>query len=459
MAISNKRSYPTKAYIFVIVERFLARETHSGVFLFGATIAAMVWTNSPWFGSYFELWHTSLGIEFGSHIVDLSLIHWINDALMALFFLLIGLEIKRELLVGELSSPRKAAFPIVAAIGGILLPALIYFIVNLQPDGQTNGFGIPMATDIAFAMGFLLILGKRVPVILKVFIVSLAIVDDLGAVIIIALFYSNSIELAYLGYAIIPLAILILLNVTGIRKLWPYLVTGVMLWIMFELSGIHATIAGVILALTIPLRSRINPQQFLALCRTELSIFKECELERKNILLTSEQQNALEAVEDAYGAVQNPLVRLEHRLHPISAFLVMPLFALANAGVQISGVNISLLVPTNLGIILGLMVGKPMGIIGFTYLANRLGWVKKPDNLSWKHIVGAGVLAGVGFTMSLFISHLAFTELSMIESAKVAILICSLVMGLSGTAFLFWVSRHGGQADSTRNGMQDNKNQ
>jgi NhaA family Na+:H+ antiporter len=413
-------SYPTKARVFVVIERFLAQEAHSGVFLFGAALAAMI---------------------LGQHVADLSLIHWINDALMAVFFLLIGLEIKRELLVGELSSLRKAAFPVLAAVGGMVLPALIYFGVNLQSGGSTHGFGIPMATDIAFVLGFLLILGSRVPLPLKVFITSLAVIDDLGAIIIIALFYSSSIELAYLGYAIIPLAALILLNLGGIRKLWPYLLAGVALWIMFELSGIHATIAGVLLALTVPVRSRIDPDQFLEICRAELAAFNEREPERTSILLTSEQQDALEEVEDAYGAVQNPLVRLQHHLHPVSAFLVVPLFALANAGVQVSGSQISFLSPANLGITLGLVIGKPTGIIAFTYLADRLGWARKPRELSWSHIVGAGILAGVGFTMSVFIAHLAFSEPTAIAAAKLTILICSLAMGILGTLSLLWASR------------------
>jgi NhaA family Na+:H+ antiporter len=434
-------SYPTKARVFVVIERFLAQEAHSGVFLFGAALAAMIWANSPWSGTYSELWHTRLGLEFGQHVADLSLIHWINDALMAVFFLLIGLEIKRELLVGELSSLRKAAFPVLAAVGGMVLPALIYFGVNLQSGGSTHGFGIPMATDIAFVLGFLLILGSRVPLPLKVFITSLAVIDDLGAIIIIALFYSSSIELAYLGYAIIPLAALILLNLGGIRKLWPYLLAGVALWIMFELSGIHATIAGVLLALTVPVRSRIDPDQFLEICRAELAAFNEREPERTSILLTSEQQDALEEVEDAYGAVQNPLVRLQHHLHPVSAFLVIPLFALANAGVQVSGSQISFLSPANLGITLGLVIGKPTGIIAFTYLADRLGWARKPRELSWSHIVGAGILAGVGFTMSVFIAHLAFSEPTAIAAAKLTILICSLAMGILGTLSLLWASR------------------
>jgi NhaA family Na+:H+ antiporter len=434
-------SYPTKARVFVVIERFLAQEAHSGVFLFGAALAAMIWANSPWSGTYSELWHTRLGLELGQHVADLSLIHWINDALMAVFFLLIGLEIKRELLVGELSSLRKAAFPVLAAAGGMVLPALIYFGVNLQSGGSTHGFGIPMATDIAFVLGFLLILGSRVPLPLKVFITSLAVIDDLGAIIIIALFYSSSIELAYLGYAIIPLAALILLNLGGIRKLWPYLLAGVALWIMFELSGIHATIAGVLLALTVPVRSRIDPDQFLEICRAELAAFNEREPERTSILLTSEQQDALEEVEDAYGAVQNPLVRLQHHLHPVSAFLVIPLFALANAGVQVSGSQISFLSPANLGITLGLVIGKPTGIIAFTYLADRLGWARKPRELSWSHIVGAGILAGVGFTMSVFIAHLAFSEPTAIAAAKLTILICSLAMGILGTLSLLWASR------------------
>ena len=368
--------------------------------------------------------------------------HIVNDGLMAVFFLLIGLEMKREIMVGELSSLRKAAFPIVAAIGGMVVPVVFYILVNLQSAGDTSGFGIPMATDIAFVLGFLLILGKRVPLSLKIFLTSLAVFDDLGAVILIAIFYTGSLNLVALGYAAIVLATLILLNRLGIKKLMPYLLLGVALWFLVEASGIHATIAGVLLALTIPVRSRINARQFLDICRYQMNDIKEEEKGRRDILLTPEQQDSLEDIEDAYGAVQNPLVRLEHHLHPFSAFVVMPLFALANAGVQISGISFSLLEPVSLGIMLGLVLGKPLGIIGATYITQRLGWVSKPSSLSWKHIIGAGILGGAGFTMSIFITQLAFKDAATITMSKLIIVACSLFMGVIGILFLWRVSRN-----------------
>jgi NhaA family Na+:H+ antiporter len=362
---------------------------------------------------------------------------------MALFFLLIGLEIKRELMVGELSSLRKAAFPLVAAVGGVVVPVLFYLAVNLQQDGQLSGFGIPMATDIAFALGFLLLLGSRVPLTLKIFLTSLAVFDDLAAVILIALFYTSSIDLPSLGYAAATLVALVLLNRLGVKKLVPYLLLGILLWFWIEASGIHATIAGILLALTIPVGSRISGERFLDISRYELDAFGKHETNRKNILLTPEQQDSLEAIEDAYEAVQNPLVRLEHRLHPISAFFIIPLFAFANAGVQIAGGAFQLLSPVSLGIVLGLTLGKPLGIIGITYLTERLGWVQKPSSLSWKHIIGAGILGGVGFTMSIFITQLAFEDAAIIASAKLFIVACSLGMGIIGVLYLRSIKSEG----------------
>jgi len=440
MADNIETKYQTKAHIFVVIKNFLAKEAYSGLFLFAAALIALIWANSPWSASYFDLWHTPVGLEIGGHIVDMDLSHWINDGLMALFFLVIGMEIKRELMVGELSSLRKAAFPIAAAIGGMVVPVLFYISVNMQQGGELSGFGIPMATDIAFVLGFLLILGKRVPLSLKIFITSLAVVDDLGAVILIAIFYTSSLNMIVLGYAAIVLAALILLNRLGIKKLMPYLLLGVVLWFLIGASGIHATIAGILLAITIPVRSRIDAQQFLNICHCRLTDFKDEEAERKNILLTQEQQDSLEDIEDAYEAVQNPLMRLEHRLHPFSAFFIMPLFALANAGVQISGISFPLIEPVSLGILLGLVLGKPLGIIGATYLAHRLGWAQKPSSLTWKHIIGAGILGGVGFTMSIFITHLAFEDANTIALVKLFIVTCSLFMGIAGMLYLWRIS-------------------
>ena len=356
----------SKPHIFVVIENFLRKEALSGFLLFGAALLAMALANSPWAESYFNLLHTSVGLAIGERTITMNLGHWVNDGLMALFFLVIGLEIKRELMVGELSSLQQAAFPIAGAAGGMIVPVIFYIAVNLQCGGQPSGFGIPMATDIAFALGFLLLLGDRVPLSLKVFLTSLAVFDDLGAIIVIAVFYTGSLHLAALGYAAIALGALIALNRFGVKKLWPYLILGVALWLCVEESGIHATIAGVLLALTIPVRARIDSKKFLKICHSELTTFDETEINRKDMVLTSEQQDSLEALEDAYEAVQNPLVRLEHFLHPISAFFIMPLFALANAGVQISGVGSSFFSPVSLGVLAGLVLGKPLGIAGAT---------------------------------------------------------------------------------------------
>jgi len=433
--IDSKRD-KTKSHVFVVIENFLAKEAYSGFLLFGAALLAMILANSPWSDSYFDLWHTSGGLSIGDHKLEMDLSHWVNDGLMAIFFLLIGLEIKRELVVGELSTLRKAAFPLVGALGGMLVPVLFYLLVNRQSGGDISGFGIPMATDIAFALGVLLLLGNRIPSALKVFLVSLAVVDDLGAIILIAVFYTSSLDLAALGYAGITLVGLIMLNRTGINEILPYLVLGIVLWFWVWESGIHPTIAGVLLAITIPVRARIDSNRFLDICRGELNSFDRSGFNRKDMLLTSEQQDSLEKLEDAYEAVQNPLVRLEHRIHPISAFIAMPIFALANAGVQISGLSSSVFNSVSLGIVLGLVVGKPLGIVGATYFAARMGWVQKPAAISWKHIFGAAMLGGVGFTMSIFIAYLAFEDADLVSSAKIFILASSLIMGIIGALYL-----------------------
>jgi len=436
----DKTRNETKSRIFVVIESFLAKEAHGGLLLFAAALFAMLWVNSPWPESYFDLWNTSAGISIGDHTIDMDLRHWINDGLMAIFFLVIGLEIKREMTVGELNSPRKAAFPIVAALGGMIVPVLFYVIVSLPSGGDLSGFAIPMATDIAFVLGILLLLGKRVPLSLKTFLLTLALVDDLGAIIMVTLFYTSSLDLAALGYAFITLTVLIVFNRTGINELMPYVVLGIVLWFFMLESGIHPTITGVLLAMTIPVHARIDSDKFLYICRDELNSFDQCGFSGEEMVLTPEQQDSLEKLEHAYEAVQNPLVRLEHRLHNISAFLVMPLFALANAGVRISDLSSSAFSSMTLGIVLGLVVGKPLGIAGTTYIAARLGWVHKPTALSWNNIVGGAILGGVGFTVSIFITYLAFEDATTVASAKLFILASSLIMGTLGALYLRHIS-------------------
>lgn len=425
-----------KLRIISVIERFLAQESAGGLLLFGSAALAMILANSGLSQGYFDFWHTYAGFTIGSFELKMSLGHWINDGLMAVFFLVIGLEIKRELVVGELSSLSKAAFPAVAALGGMLVPALIYLALNLGGSGDLSGFGIPMATDIAFALGFLMLLGKRVPLALKVFLVSLAVIDDLGAITIIAVFYGSSVDLPSLIWAAGIVAALIGLNRFGIKKLTPYLLLGVLLWYFVYQSGIHPTIAGVVLALTIPIRQKISSDSFTDICQLGLEMFGKAKQKCQSILLSSKQQDALEKIGEAYVQVQNPLVRLEHALHPVSAFLIMPVFALANAGVAVGGGSLSLLQPVSLGIILGLFVGKPLGIVGLSFIASKLGWVTKPASVNWRHLIGASILAGVGFTMSIFISQLAFTDSDTIDAAKLAILLTSLAAGLCGVIYL-----------------------
>ena len=429
------RSHFKNNNIISAVERFLHQESTGGILLFGAALLAMILANSPLASQYFDFLHIEAGISVGDFHLELSLAHWINDGLMALFFLLIGLEIKREILVGELSSPAKAAFPAIGAIGGMIVPAGIYIAINMAEGGKFHGFGIPMATDIAFALGFLMLLGKRVPLALKVFLVSLAVIDDLGAILIIALAYTSDLDWASLGWAAIMVGGLVALNAGGVKKLTPYLALGLILWFFIFESGIHATIAGVLLALTIPVRQKISSEEFIDTCKLELETFDDAESKRQNLLLTSEQQDAVEKIGSAYEHVQNPLSRLENALHPLSAFFIMPVFALANAGVAIGG-DIEMVQPVTLGIIAGLLIGKPLGIIGLTWLVTKLGWIGKPASCQWNHIIGAGLLAGVGFTMSIFITGLAFTDAGSIDSAKLAIVGTSLLAGILGVLFL-----------------------
>jgi NhaA family Na+:H+ antiporter len=425
--------------IISAIERFLVQESTGGLLLFGSAALAMVLANSGVSQGYFDFWDTSAGFTVGSFDLKMSLGHWINDRLMAIFFLVIGLEIKRELMVGELSSLSKAAFPVVAALGGMLAPALIFLALNLGNSGDPSGFGIPMATDIAFALGFLMLLGKRVPLALKVFLVSLAVIDDLGAIMVITGFYSDSVDWLSLIWAVGIVVVLIGLNRSSVMKLTPYLLLGVLLWYFVYQSGIHPTIAGVVLALTIPVRQKISSDNFTDTCQLGLDMFGKAEKKRKNILLSSEQQDALEKIGQAYVQVQNPLVRLEHALHPISAYMIMPIFALANAGVAVVGGSLSLLQPVSLGIIIGLFVGKPLGVVGLSFIASKLGWVTKPASINWRQLIGVGMLAGVGLTMSIFISQLAFANNDTIAAAKLAILLTSLAAGLCGVIYL---SRH-----------------
>ncbi len=363
--------------------RFFDSEKSSGILLIICTIIAIAMTNSPIGQDYLSLWQTD--------VAGLKLEHWVNDGLMAIFFLLIGLELEREIYVGELSHIKNALLPICAAVGGMLLPALIHYLFNQETPTQ-NGIGIPMATDIAFALGVLAILGNRIPASLKVFVVAFAVIDDLGAIVIIAAFYTAKLSVAYLLSALAVWALLIVLNrVFRVMALLPYLIGGVLMWFLMLKSGIHATVAGIMLAFAIPFSAKDDDKK-------------------------------------------SPSYKLEHFLHTPVAFIILPIFALANTGITLGADWLSGLSSANsLGVILGLVLGKPLGVTLFCFLAVALGICRLPADLKWLHIVGAGILGGIGFTMSIFITNLAFVgSLDIINAAKMSILLASLLAGFVG---------------------------
>ena len=407
----------------------------SGVLLLVATAAALIWANSPWYASYEAIWDSPVALSAAGEFLELSLLSWINDGLMAAFFLLVGLEIKRELLVGELASIRQATLPIAAAIGGMLVPALVYLAVNPSRP-EAAGWGIPMATDIAFALGVLMLLGPRIPIGLKVFLTALAIVDDMGAVVVIALFYSDSLHLVPLAIAAGCVLLLVVLNASRIRRLLPFLVVGIVLWFALHESGIHATIAGVVLALTIPVRTRINAEEFSSQARGLLAEFDKAETGDLLVITSKGQQEAIHALERASEGVQAPLLRLEHGLQPLVQYGIMPLFAFANAGVRLAGADASPLAPVTLGVFLGLVIGKPLGITLFAWLAVRLRLAALPAETTWRALHGVAWLGGIGFTMSLFIAAQAFGETSHLFPAKVGILLGSTIAGTVGAILL-----------------------
>jgi Na+:H+ antiporter, NhaA family len=416
-----------------IFQRFFRTETLGGLVLLGFGLAALAIANSPLSEAYKHLWEIPLSVGMAPHELSLSLHEWINDGLMAVFFLLVGLEIKREMLAGELSSPRQATLPIACAIGGMVVPALIYLIFNLRGVGA-RGWGIPMATDIAFALGALNLIAPRAPIGAKVLLTALAIVDDLGAVLVISFFYSQAIVWSALGGAVVTLLVLIGFNLIGIRRLWPYLLVGFVLWYFVHESGLHATIAGVVLAFTIPARSRIDALEFSKDARSLLDKFDRTETGDFVVLTSKGQQETVFALERASGSVTAPILRLEHALHNFSAFVVMPLFAFANAGVKI---ELSLQhTEIGFGILSGLVLGKPVGIVMFALIAVRTGIAKLPQAVNWRSLVGYACLAGIGFTMSLFVATLAFEDMALVDAAKRGIIAGSLLAGIAGAALL-----------------------
>jgi Na+:H+ antiporter, NhaA family len=424
-------------------QEFARRGVLGGILLVACALLGVIWANSPWREVYFHLWETPVGIALGEYSFSGNLHLLINDGLMVVFFLLVGLEIKRELLVGELSSRQSASLPIAGALGGMLVPALLYLASNAGGPGS-RGWGIPVATDIAFALGVLTLLGPRVPVGLKVFLTALAIVDDIGAVLVIALFYTSQLNMAALSVVAIVLIALMVLGSLRINRLAPYVLLGVVLWAAMLVSGIHASVAGVLLAFTISASTLINSDAFQEQARQIMDRFDRSEVDIPIVLANRGQQEALHELEVASVQVQAPLLRMEHRLHAFVTYVILPVFALSNSGVVLkSGDGFG--GPVTWGIVLGLVIGKPVGIMLASWLAVRTGLSRLPAATNWSQMFGVACLGGIGFTMSIFVANLAFQPGAMLDAAKVAVMGSSIVAGAIG----WWLVRR-----STPVGMQ-----
>ena len=423
-------------------EEFIHRQTTSGLLLMTTAIIALFMANSGLSDTYLHLIHTSIGINIGSWTIEKSLQHWVNDGLMALFFFVVGLELKRELLVGELSTPRNAILPIMAAIGGMLVPALFYYSINLKGDAAM-GWGIPMATDIAFAIGALALLANRVPKTLITFLVALAIVDDLGAVVVIALFYTDQIVLSSLFAGAIVVVILVALNLIGVRQPLPYFLLGLVLWLFLLKSGVHATLAGVLTAFTIPANPKYDPYRFSEKVKQLMLRFDASHQPGQNIMTNENLRAVVQTLENGVHKVETPLQRLEYSMHLPVAFLVIPIFAFINAGIPInvSELGETMLHPVTLGVMFGLILGKFIGIVGISWIALKLGIGQLPANTKFSQIAGVALLAGIGFTMSIFIAELGFAgQEENLLMAKTGILVASIFAGVGGYIWLWLVS-------------------
>ena len=422
-------------------EHFLHAQTTTGIVLMFMTIIALVLANTPLTEAYAHFFHTKINLTVGSWKLTHTIHHWINDGLMAIFFFIIGLEIKREILVGELSNIKVAILPILAAIGGMVLPALIYLGINSGGEGA-NGWGIPMATDIAFAISALVLLGNRVSAPLVTFLVALAIVDDLGAVIVIAVFYTEQIQFLPLGLAGFSFLIMLLFNRVGIHMILPYFIVGLFMWFFMLESGVHATIAGVIAAMAIPSKPKQAPLDFTMHTRNSLDEYDNYPVATDH-MMHEKQKALLLNIKDRIDAVGTPAARLEHDLHLPVALIVIPLFALANAGISInfSSIGDTIVTPVSIGIIAGLILGKVMGIAGVSWIAVKLKIAKLPEGSTMSQVFGVAFLGGIGFTMSIFVADLAFLGNDMlIFQAKVGILAASLFSGLFGYFWLRYIA-------------------
>lgn len=422
--------------------RRLIHFTHSstraaGIMLLAA-IAALVVANTAAYGPFHEFWHTNVYIGFGDAVAKMSLAHIINDIFMAVFFLLVGLEIKYEMTVGELTNIRQAALPIIAAVGGVAAPIVIYLLFNAGNLSTVHGWGVPTATDIAFALGIMALLGSRVPNGLRVFLSTLAVADDIIAILVIAIFYGQSPSFVWLAAAAVVLIVLIAMNRAHIYSLVPYLLVGCVLWFCVFMSGVHATIAGVLLAFTIPSSSRVNLSGFLNWSDARMREARAVYDDDAPVMAQSDYLETVRNVAHVSRQVIPPATRLEHKLYPWVYFAVLPLFALTNADVTLAGGDVAEMMQSTvfLGVFFGLVIGKPVGILALSFLTVKLKIAKLPENVNWMHMLGAAILGGVGFTMAIFVANLAYDSDIFIAEAKLGILLASFVAGVVGFLFL-----------------------
>ena len=424
------------------LDDFIHRQTTSGILLMLCAVLAIYIANSQWSETYHHILAIPLTIGIPEFQLSKTLHHWINDGLMAIFFFVIGLELKREILVGELANIKLAMLPIIAAVGGMLVPVLIY--ISINPEGSaSNGWGIPMATDIAFAIGVLALLGRRIPKNLLTFLIALAIVDDLGAVLVIAVFYTETINIYALSFAGVTMVILVAFNLGGIRRASPYIVFGLALWVAMLQSGVHATLAGIFLAFTIPMRPKYDPSRFLAHINEMVDHIKRTYRRDENIITNDELRSRVRALGDGVLLVQAPAQIMERKMHIPTAYLIIPIFSLANAGIPIDWESFGSVIthPVSVGIAAGLVLGKLIGIAGFSWLAVKLGVTTLPTGLNFKHITGAALMGGIGFTMSIFIAELGFAHSAEnLLMAKTGILLASVLAGVSGLVWLYFTS-------------------
>ncbi|HLV39243.1 Na+/H+ antiporter NhaA [Xanthomarina sp.] len=420
----------TKEAILTPLQKYIKIESLSGFLLLGATLLALIWANSPWSHMYQELWNYELGFTSETFEINKPLILWINDGLMAIFFFLIGLEIKREFVIGELNSTKKLAFPLVGAIGGMVFPVTLYLIFNQNPD-TSHGWGVPMATDIAFALAVLNVLGNRVPLSLKLFLMAFAIVDDIGAVMVIAIFYSGNIEVTLLLIALGMLAVLYLLAYKDLYLKYTFFIFGIVIWVLFLKSGIHPTLAGILLAFSVPIHQKISTKSFIGNLETITDNLKAASVLQTPIL-SKEQIDEIDNLQDWTSKYQSPLQQLEHKLHDWVAFIIIPVFALANAGVAFDS-QYALSWDLIITLMLSLILGNSIGVTTIVLTAKKLKIISIPSDINKTHIVGVSFLAGIGFTMAIFIASLAFrTTPEYIDSAKIGILLGSLVSAIIG---------------------------